>query len=80
MPVVALVLGIAVLGEGITAGAVAGLVLIAFGAWLATGGPASGGRGGGSPVSRGAPASQRGAPGAAAEVAERRQLGRRSCG
>lgn len=36
MPVVALVLGVAVLGESITGGAIAGLVLIAAGAWLAT--------------------------------------------
>ena len=40
MPVVALLLGIAVLGERLTAGAVAGLVLIAIGAWLATARPA----------------------------------------
>jgi drug/metabolite transporter (DMT)-like permease len=36
MPVVALFLGVGLLGERLTAGAVAGLVLIAFGAWLAT--------------------------------------------
>jgi drug/metabolite transporter (DMT)-like permease len=40
MPVVALVLGVAVLGESLSAGAVAGLVLIALGAWLATTGRA----------------------------------------
>lgn len=44
MPVVALVLGVAVLGEGLTAGAVAGLVLIGLGAWLATTRPAPGGQ------------------------------------
>ncbi len=38
MPAVALLLGIAVLGESLTAGAIAGLVLIAVGAWLATSG------------------------------------------
>ncbi len=36
MPVVALFLGVGLLGERLTSGAVAGLVLIAFGAWLAT--------------------------------------------
>ena len=36
MPVVALFLGVALLGERLTIGAVAGLVLIAVGAWLAT--------------------------------------------
>lgn len=36
MPVVALVLGVAVLGESITAGAIAGLFLIGAGAWMAT--------------------------------------------
>ncbi len=36
MPVVALFLGVGLLGERLTAGAVAGLVLIAVGAWLAT--------------------------------------------
>jgi drug/metabolite transporter (DMT)-like permease len=36
MPVVALFLGVGLLGERLTAGAVAGLVLIALGAWLAT--------------------------------------------
>jgi drug/metabolite transporter (DMT)-like permease len=36
MPVVALFLGVALLGERLTVGAVAGLVLIAVGAWLAT--------------------------------------------
>ena len=36
MPVVALFLGVALLGERLTIGAVAGLVLIAIGAWLAT--------------------------------------------
>jgi drug/metabolite transporter (DMT)-like permease len=35
-PVVALFLGVGLLGERLTAGAVAGLVLIAVGAWLAT--------------------------------------------
>ncbi len=53
MPVVALFLGVALLGERLTVGAVAGLVLIAVGAWLATSGRApsadadSGGRQGG---------------------------------
>jgi drug/metabolite transporter (DMT)-like permease len=42
MPVVALVLGIAVLGERFTVGSAAGLVLIGAGAWLATSGPAPG--------------------------------------
>ena len=42
MPVVALVLGIVVLGEALTAAAVVGLALIAAGAWLATNGPAGG--------------------------------------
>jgi drug/metabolite transporter (DMT)-like permease len=40
MPVVALFLGVGLLGERLTVGAVAGLVLIAAGAWLATSGPA----------------------------------------
>jgi drug/metabolite transporter (DMT)-like permease len=39
MPIVALFLGVGLLGERLTAGAVAGLVLIAIGAWLATGRP-----------------------------------------
>ncbi len=37
MPVVALLLGVGLLGEKLTIGAIAGLILIAFGAWLATG-------------------------------------------
>jgi drug/metabolite transporter (DMT)-like permease len=37
MPVVALILGVALLGEALTIGTVAGLILIAAGAWLATG-------------------------------------------
>lgn len=37
MPVVALLLGVGLLGEALTGGAIAGLVLIALGAWLATG-------------------------------------------
>jgi drug/metabolite transporter (DMT)-like permease len=36
MPVVALLLGVGLLSEKLTAGAIAGLVLIAVGAWLAT--------------------------------------------
>ncbi len=36
MPVVALFLGVLVLGERLTIGAVGGLILIALGAWLAT--------------------------------------------
>jgi drug/metabolite transporter (DMT)-like permease len=36
MPVVALVLGVGLLGERFTIGAVAGMVLIMLGAWLAT--------------------------------------------
>ena len=36
MPVVALVLGVALLGEQLTIGAIAGLPLIGLGAWLAT--------------------------------------------
>ena len=39
MPVVALLLGVGLLGESLTAGAIAGLILIAFGAWLAAGRP-----------------------------------------
>jgi hypothetical protein len=39
MPVVALFLGVGLLGERLTVGAIAGLILIAFGAWLATGTP-----------------------------------------
>ena len=37
MPAVALFLGVGLLGERLTAGAIAGLILIAIGAWLATG-------------------------------------------
>jgi drug/metabolite transporter (DMT)-like permease len=37
MPVVALLLGVGLLGEELTIGAIAGLILIALGAWLATG-------------------------------------------
>jgi drug/metabolite transporter (DMT)-like permease len=37
-PVVAVVLGVVLLGEDVTAGAVAGLLLILAGSWLATGG------------------------------------------
>src|SRR5262249_7148939 len=37
MPVVALFLGVGLLGETLTTGAIAGLILIAAGAWLATG-------------------------------------------
>lgn len=37
-PIVAVGLGVALLGESITAGAVAGLLLILAGSWLATGG------------------------------------------
>ena len=40
MPAVALFLGVGLLGEQLTAGVVAGLVLIALGAWLATSRPA----------------------------------------
>jgi drug/metabolite transporter (DMT)-like permease len=40
MPVVALFLGVGLLGERLTVGAIAGLVLIALGAWLATRRPA----------------------------------------
>lgn len=36
MPVVALFLGVGLLGERLTIGAVAGLLLIGLGAWLAT--------------------------------------------
>jgi EamA-like transporter family len=36
MPVVALVLGVGLLGERLTVGAIAGLLLIGLGAWLAT--------------------------------------------
>lgn len=45
MPVVALLLGIGLLGESFSSGAVAGLVLIGFGAWLATSRAAENGRG-----------------------------------
>ena len=37
-PTVALALGVAVLGEQVTAGAIAGLLLILAGSWLATDG------------------------------------------
>jgi drug/metabolite transporter (DMT)-like permease len=37
-PVVALALGVAILGEQVTAGAVAGLLLILAGSWLSTDG------------------------------------------
>jgi hypothetical protein len=37
MPVVALLLGVSLLGEKLTIGALAGMILIALGAWLATG-------------------------------------------
>jgi hypothetical protein len=40
MPVVALFLGVGLLGEQLTVGVIAGLILIALGAWLATGRPA----------------------------------------
>ena len=77
MPVVALVLGIAVLGESLTAATVVGLVLIAGGAWLATGGRA-----------RAQPSQTGGRPGqarkdssaAAAEDAARRRIGQRPPG
>src|SRR5205823_13627821 len=36
MPFVALILGIGLLGEQLTVGAIAGLILIGLGAWLAT--------------------------------------------
>jgi drug/metabolite transporter (DMT)-like permease len=36
-PIVALLLGVGLLGERLTIGAIAGLILIALGAWLATG-------------------------------------------
>jgi hypothetical protein len=39
MPVVALFLGVGLLAEALIAGAIAGLILIAIGAWLATGPP-----------------------------------------
>ena len=42
-PVVAVALGVAVLGEPVTAGAVAGLLLILAGSWLSTGGRPPGG-------------------------------------
>ena len=43
-PVIAVALGVAFLGEGLGAGAIAGLVLILAGSWLATGGRPSGAR------------------------------------
>jgi drug/metabolite transporter (DMT)-like permease len=49
MPAVALLLGVLLLGEKLTVGAVAGLILIALGAWLATGRAA-----GGTPARQGA--------------------------
>ena len=36
VPVVALVLGVSLLGESLTIGAMVGLILIASGTWLAT--------------------------------------------
>jgi drug/metabolite transporter (DMT)-like permease len=45
MPVVALALGAGLLGERLTIGAIAGLILIALGAWLATGHQPPGRRG-----------------------------------
>jgi EamA-like transporter family len=42
MPVVALFLGVGLLGEHLTTGAIAGLLLIGLGAWLATSRPAPG--------------------------------------
>lgn len=42
MPVVALLLGVSLLGENLTIGAAAGLILIAAGAWLAAGRPRPG--------------------------------------
>ena len=42
-PVVAVALGVAILGESVTAGAVAGLLLILAGSWLSTGGKPPGG-------------------------------------
>jgi drug/metabolite transporter (DMT)-like permease len=46
MPVVALLLGVGLLGDKLTIGAVAGLILIALGAWLATGRRQAGNQGG----------------------------------
>src|ERR1022692_1373052 len=42
MTVVALLLGVGLLGETLTTGATAGLILIGLGAWLATGHPTPG--------------------------------------
>jgi drug/metabolite transporter (DMT)-like permease len=42
-PVVAVALGVTILGESVTAGAVAGLLLILAGSWLSTGGTPRGG-------------------------------------
>jgi drug/metabolite transporter (DMT)-like permease len=44
MPVVALTLGVGLPGEKLTNAAIAGLILIAVGAWLATGRQPPGGR------------------------------------
>ena len=92
MPVVALVLGMAVLGESLTAAAIVGLALIAAGAWLATGGQARRRPGQVRMRSRraserpaeasGRPgeAPQQGSPAAATEVAAQRRIGRRPPG
>jgi EamA-like transporter family len=78
MPVVALVLGMAVLGESLTAGAIVGMALIAVGAWLATGGHAR--RRPGRPSGLPGETPQREGPAAATEVAAQRRIGRRPSG
>jgi drug/metabolite transporter (DMT)-like permease len=78
MPVVALVLGVAVLGESLTAAAIVGMVLIAAGAWLATGGHVRGqpGRANGRPGDT--PRHDR--PPAVTGAAAQRRIGRRPPG
>jgi drug/metabolite transporter (DMT)-like permease len=87
MPVVALVLGIAVLGESITAAAIAGMVLIAAGAWLATGGHARRrpARASGRPGQEGrhgeaGEVPRKDSPAAATEAAAQRRIGQRPPG
>jgi archaellin len=65
-----------VLGESLTTAAVAGLVLIGLGAWLTTGGRATGGK----PQRPAAQAFRQDRRPAAAQVPARRQIGRRTPG
>jgi drug/metabolite transporter (DMT)-like permease len=76
MPVVALVLGVALLGEQLTIGAIAGLPLIGVGAWLATSRRTSGTSAG--PPRRAAPGRSPGHPprhGTGADVQDGRSTG-----